>query len=246
MRNIASLVFAAGLAFLLLVIASGLNFGDPSMLIGGNILTEAPTEVGATNIVTAVLLGYRGIDTLGELSVLFAAATAAGLVLVGGRGQHRGQHRRNNEQPADPPGGFILRTGADLLFPLLLIVGLYIIVHGHLTPGGGFQGGVILAAAFFVLVLARPGEDGSGGMHHGVIAFLEGLAGAAFIGIGLWALWDTGDFLKPMLGQGVLGELLSAGTLPLLSSAVGLKVGAELAGLMTQLAEQPADKEATD
>jgi multisubunit Na+/H+ antiporter MnhB subunit len=49
------------------------------------------------------------------------------------------------------------QVGADLFFPLLLVVGLYIILHGHLTPGGGFQGGVVLAAAFFIPVLARPG-----------------------------------------------------------------------------------------
>ena len=78
MRNIASLVFAAGLAFLLLVIASEIGFGTPKMLIGTGILAQAPDQVGAANIVTAVLLGYRGIDTLGELSILFAAASAAG------------------------------------------------------------------------------------------------------------------------------------------------------------------------
>jgi len=233
MRNVASLVFTAGLAFLLLVIAAQLGFGEPPMRIGGEILAQAPGEVGATNIVTAVLLGYRGIDTLGELSILFAAATATGLVLVRGR-------RDCAHHAEEPPGGFILRTGADLLFPLLLVVGFYVILHGHLTPGGGFQGGVILAAAFFVLVLARPGKDGSGGMSHTAIAVIEGLAGAGFIAIGLWSLIDGGHFLRPMLGQGVMGQLLSAGTLPLLSLAVGLKVGAELAGLMTQLAEQPA------
>jgi multicomponent Na+:H+ antiporter subunit B len=178
-----------------------------------------------------VLLAYRGIDTLGELSILFAAATAAGLVLV----------RRRDATPArsaDPDGGFILRTGADLLFPLLLVVGIYIVVHGHLTPGGGFQGGVILAAAFFVPVLARPGR----GIGHGPIAVIEGLAGAAFIVIGLLALLDSGEFLRPLLGPGAMGQLLSAGTLPLLSVAVGIKVGAELAGLMTTIHEQPSDR----
>lgn len=238
MRSLASLLFAGGLAFLLLIIAAELGFGEPVPRVGDAILAQAPDQVGAANIVTAVLLGYRGIDTLGELAVLFAAATAAALVLVGGRG--------NQARHVDPVGGFILRTGADLLFPLLLVVGLYIIVHGHLTPCGGFQGGVILAAAFFVLILARPGRDGSGGMNHTAIAVIEGLAGAGFIALGLWSLWDNGNFLQPLLAKGVLGELLSAGTLPLLSMAVGLKVGAELAGLMTQLAEQSPDTDETD
>ncbi|MFB1487068.1 MULTISPECIES: hydrogen gas-evolving membrane-bound hydrogenase subunit E [unclassified Thiocapsa] len=226
MRNAASLVFAGGLAFLLSVLLSQLAFGTPPMPVGAEILAVAPHEVGAANLVTAVLLGYRGFDTLGELAVLFAAATAAGVVM----GRRRPDARR------DPPGGEVLRTGADLLFPLLLVVGLYVVVHGHLTPGGGFQGGVILAAAFFVAILAQP----SRGLRHGVILWIEGLAGAVFILIGIWGLVANGDFLAPLLGPGVMGELVSAGTLPLLSMAIGLKVGAELAGIMAHIADAEA------
>lgn len=240
MRNLASLVFAGGLAFLLLVLAAQLDFGEPVMRVGGDILSRAPDEIGAQNIVAAVIFGYRGIDTMGELSILFAAATTAGLVLAGRRGERRDRHSAPRRK--DPDGGFILRTGADLLFPLLLLVGLYIVAHGHLTPGGGFQGGVILAAAFFLLVLARPRR----GMSHTAIAFIEGLAGAGFIAIGLWALVADGSFLGPVMSTGVMGELLSAGAFPLLSAAVGLKVGAELAGLMSLLAEQPTDHEPPD
>jgi multicomponent Na+:H+ antiporter subunit B len=127
----------------------------------------------------------------------------------------------------------VLRTGSDLLFPLLLTVGFYIVLHGHLTPGGGFQGGVVLAAAFFVSFLARPAAQPS---HVGIV-LIEALAGAAFIGIGLAALFGGGAFLQPLLDKGTLGQLVSAGSLPLLYLAVGLKVGAELSGLLAHLAE---------
>jgi len=226
MRNAASLLFAGGLAFLLLVIALQLGFGEPPMRVGQAVLGHAPMETGVTNIVTAVVLGYRGIDTLGELSILFAAATAAGLVLG----------RRRPDALRDPDAGFILRAGADLLFPLLLVVGFYIVFHGHLTPGGGFQGGVILATAFFLGILARPRTS----LNHAGISVIEGFSGAAFILIGLWALLQGGEFLQPFLAKGVLGELVSGGTLPLLYLAVGLKVGAELAGLLAQIAETEA------
>ena len=226
MRNLTSLIFTLGLAFLLLVIAGQLHFGAPPMVVGDGILQAAPSEVGAANIVTAVVLGYRGIDTLGELSILFAAAAAAGLVLG----------RRRTEAPRDPAAGRLLRSAADLLFPLLMVVGLYVILHGHLTPGGGFQGGVILAAAFFLALLADPARE----MNHAAISLIEGLAGASFIAIGLWGLVGGGAFLQPMLEKGAIGDLVSAGTLPLLYLAVGLKVGAELSGLLAHIAESEA------
>ncbi len=220
MRSVATVLFLGGLTFLLLVITNSLNFGQPPMLIGEAIRYAAPENVGAGNLVTAVVLGYRGLDTLGELSILFAAATAGGLVL--GTAHSR----------AKQASGFILRTGADLMFPLLLVVGLYIVIHGHLTPGGGFQGGVVLAAAFFLPLLARPGES----LNHSLLSVVEGLAGAAFIGIGVYALAQGEAFLTPLFDKGVLGELVSSGSLPLLYLAVGLKVGSELASLLMRLA----------
>jgi len=114
-----------------------------------------------------------------------------------------------------------------------LMVGFYIVLHGHLTPGGGFQGGVVLAAAFFVSFLARAEKQPS----HSCLSLIEAVAGAAFIGIGLAALLGGGAFLQPLLETGSVGALISAGSLPLLYLAVGLKVGAELASLLAHLAE---------
>lgn len=227
MRNFTSLLFAGGLGFLLLVIVLQFPFGDPPMLVGGVIALQGAAETGVANLVTSVVLGYRAVDTLGELSILFTAALALGVVLG----------RRRDDAPRDPEAGLVLRAGSDLLFPLLLVVGLYIILHGHLTPGGGFQGGVILAAAFFLPILARPSQQ----MDHGGLMAIEALAGTAFIVIGLLGLRGGGQFLQPLLDQGQLGALLSGGTLPFLYIAVGLKVGAELTGLLLRLAEAEAD-----
>lgn len=223
MRRFTSLLFAAGLAFLLLVLALRLPFGAPPMVVGQGIVEEGAQRVGTANLVTAVVLGYRGYDTLGELTILFTAALALGLALG----------RRRKEARRDPDAGLVLRASADLLFPLLTLVGLYIILHGHLTPGGGFQGGVIVAAAFFVPLLARPSRR----MDHAVLGWIEALAGAGFIAIGLVALFSGGQFLQPLLGTGELGRLLSGGTLPLLYILVGIKVGAELTALLMDLAD---------
>lgn len=222
MPRFATVLFLAGFAFLLFSLTLTLGFGEPPMRAGQGVLDQAVAGTGAANAVSAVLLGFRGLDTLGELSILFAAATAGGLVLG---------HRRPGGD--GPPAGAILQAGTRLLFPLMLVVGFYIVLHGHLTPGGGFQGGVILAAAFFLPVLAGTGA----GPDHALLRVVEGLAGTAFILIGLAALWTGGVFLEPLLvDRGALHELFSAGTLPLLYLAVGLKVGAELAGLLAHMA----------
>jgi multicomponent Na+:H+ antiporter subunit B len=227
LREISGLIFIVGLGILLTAVIKIVAFDNTiTGGVGATILNQAPSELGTANIVTSVLLGYRGLDTLGELTVLFVAATAVGLVL--------GQRRI--DAPLDPDAGFILRIAADLLFPFLIMLGAYIILHGHLTPGGGFQGGAILAAAFFIPILASPATP----LNHRVSSSVEGLAGAAFIIIGLLALFDKGYFLAPLLGKGEVGQLFSAGSLPLLYMAVGLKVGAELAGLLARLQETEA------
>ncbi len=220
-REGASFLFTLGLALLLAGVVRSLEFGAAPMVAGQAINAEGPEVVGAANQVTSVLLAYRGLDTLGELTILFTASLAAGLVLG-----HAPPRRRETRA-----AGFVLRTAADLLFPFLLVLGAYIILHGHLTPGGGFQGGAILAAAFFVPLLSRPGAP----FHEGWAAWVEGSAGAAFILIGLAALFQGKAFLEPLLGTGELGTLFSAGSLPLLYLAVGLKVGSELAGLVARL-----------
>ena len=234
MRNLASLLFVVGFGFLLLTLTGLLEFGAPPMRVGEAIQAQAPDQVGAANIVTAVVLGYRGLDTLGELSILFAAATAGGFVL--GRSAGAGSTSAGSTRDA----GVILRTGADLLFPLLIVVGLYIVLHGHLTPGGGFQGGVILAVAFFLPSLVRRGAA----LDHRWLSLVEGLAGASFILIGLLSFYRDGYFLQPLLDEGTLGALVSAGTLPLLYLAVGLKVGSELAGLLSRLNEDDQEQAA--
>lgn len=220
-RNFASLLFTLGLGLVLASVMQGLPLGEAPMQVGQAVVAEAPEALGTANIVTSVLLAYRGLDTLGELTILFAAAVAGGLVLGGPRASRTSQGQ----------AGFILRTGAGLLFPFLLALGAYIILHGHLTPGGGFQGGAIIAAAFFVPLLSRP----EGPFNEVAATAIEGAAGAMFIAIGLLSLMNGGSFLEPLFGTGELGKLFSAGSLPLLYMAVGLKVGAELAGLLVHL-----------
>jgi multicomponent Na+:H+ antiporter subunit B len=189
---------------------------------------NAANEVGAANVVTAIIVTYRGLDTLGEVTVLFLTAAIVGLVLSQ-------DEKRATRPAAERPGpGELLITGSRLLVPLILLFGAYIFINGHLTPGGGFQGGAILASATLLLLLTRPVKHFS----HVAITRLESVSGLVFVVVGLFGLALAGGFLdNRILPTGTLGELFSAGTIPIIYSFIGLKVGAEFSSMLLKLAE---------
>jgi len=185
-------------------------------------LQKGPEELGAANLVTAVVVTYRGLDTLGEVAVLFFATTGVGL-LLGGLGK-----REDSIRPASE----ILSSGATLLYPLLLLFGAYIFIHGHLTPGGGFQGGVVIATGFLLLLLSQRLKK----VNHIVMNLLESLSGAAYVGIGAAGLFLAGGFLdNRFLPLGEFGSLFSAGAIPVIYLLVGLKVGTELSAILENM-----------
>ncbi|MBI4756166.1 MAG: sodium:proton antiporter [Betaproteobacteria bacterium] len=180
-------------------------------------------DLGSANIVTAIVVTYRGLDTLGEVTVLFLSAAIVGLVLAGGR--------QRTPRPRAPVGE-LLTTGTRLLAPLIMLLGVYVFVNGHLTPGGGFQGGAIVASGVLLLLLADPLRHFS----HGLISAIESLAGVFYVAIGLLGLLLAGGFLdNRILPIGTLGDLFSAGAIPLIYSLIGLKVGAEFASMLASL-----------
>ena len=131
------------------------------------------------------------------------------------------------------PASLILKTGCKLLFPFILLLGIYIFIHGHLTPGGGFQGGAIIASGFLLNYLGcsrkRISEKG--------INIIESLGGVIFIVIGFIGLFLGDYFLLNFLPKGAVNTLISGGVIPLLYITIGLKVGAELSGIIYKLME---------
>lgn len=181
-------------------------------------------ESGSANIVTSVIVNYRSFDTLGEVTVLFLAATGLGAVLYS---------KKEKDLIVENDGSLILVTGVKILFPLLLLLGAYIFIHGHLTPGGGFQGGAVIATAFLLLFLAKKDYK----LNETKLKIVEGIAGITFVGLGLYGLATKGSFLANFLNTGVVGDLFSAGIVPIIYIAIGFKVGAELAGIINNLVE---------
>lgn len=221
------LLLLAGIGTIFVALLLGYTPDSELNLTARYYADHTTQDTGAANIVTAIIVTYRGLDTLGEVTVLFLTAAIVGLVLARGRQQCRVRREL-------PASGELLATGSRLLVPLILLLGVYVFVNGHLTPGGGFQGGAILASAILLMLLTDPLRRFS----HRLISAVESISGLLFITIGVLGIVLAGGFLdNRILPMGTFGELFSAGAIPLIYSLIGLKVGAEFSSMLVNLSE---------
>jgi multicomponent Na+:H+ antiporter subunit B len=205
----------------------------------GKVLDSvAVKERHATNVVAAVTFDYRGVDTMGEEFILFAAAMGVALLL-------RHQREESEAPPEDvaagrvpPPSSEAVRLlGLGMVGPVALL-GIYLVAHGHLTPGGGFQGGVVLATALILVYLAGEYLEFKSVGPIELIDIAEGIGAGGYVIIGLAALASGSAFLSDFLPLGSVGQLDSAGSIPLINVSVGLEVAAAFALLLSEFLEQ--------
>lgn len=205
------------------------SFGHYRGPYGLLIAALAPRQRQISNAITAVNYDYRGLDTLGEEFILFTAVAGVALLL---RERHDEVDLSEQEQRETRPGRRVpeqteaVRAAGFVFFGLTLLFALYVILHGHLTPGGGFQGGSILASAWALAYLA-----GNYGVYHRISPHAlneacDAAGAGAYALIGLATLATGAAFLQNVLPYGHLRDLLSAGTIDVINCAVGVEVGA--------------------
>jgi multicomponent Na+:H+ antiporter subunit B len=220
-------LFAVTLFALIFIRLAG-GYTERSALrpLAEHYVSQAPLELGVSNIVTGILIAYRGFDTLGEVAVLFMVAASVGLLLRKDEA-NLGEAKASRRRPASE----IVMTGSRVLLPVILTFGAYVIVNGHLSAGGGFQGGAIVASGVMLLLLADPAAR----LNAAALSMIESLAGMFYVGIGILGLILAGGFLDPrFLPLGEAGAFLSAGAIPLVSALLGIKVGAELSVIINR------------
>ena len=198
----------------------------------GDIVLSLNMQTATANAVTSVVTFFRGIDTVGEVTVLFLATTGIALMLS--------STQRTYEKVVQQES-FILDIGSKMLLNVIVLFGVYVIVHGHLSPGGGFQGGVVIATAFLLLFLANPNMK----LKHSILTLGESLSGAAYVLIAIISLFKInillGNFLPHPVSQ--IGELVSGGIIPIIYIIVGIKVGSEMSVIVEYFVKEDYLKE---
>ncbi len=188
-------------------------------------IEAAQNEYSAQNVLTPILLTWRGFDTFGEIIVLFLATTAIAFLSR----KELAPKKRTLPQYLDATK--VAVAGVSVLQPLLFIFAVYIFSYGHLSPGGAFQGGVILGSGFVLWILVHPEED----FRFDVLSVIETLSGVAYLGLACMGMIFLGSFLDPgYLPFGEIGSLLSTASLPLMYLFLGIKVGVEMIKIVTK------------
>ncbi len=196
---------------------------------GDVIASLAVYERHATETVNAITYDYRGFDTLGEEFILFSAVTGVMLLLrpEGSKGQKPGNRGENPASFRDRAAlSETVQVFTTAMFGFSLLFGIYIGTHGQLTPGGGFQGGVIIAAAPMLLYAAENTDAFRRILSHPLMEFVEGLGAGGYAVIGWIALAFSAPFLTNVLPLGQTGDVFSSGTIALISACVGVEVSA--------------------
>ena len=188
----------------------------------GDVLNQvAVAERKAANVVAAVTFDYRGVDTMGA-------------------------QRDETEQPPDEDAAdrhahatsnAVRVVGLALVGPVVLF-GIYVVTHGHLSPGGGFQGGVVLATAALLVYLSGEYVTLRRVSPEVVLDTAESVGAAGYVAVGLLGVAAGATFLANVLPLGHPGALLSAGTIPVINLAVGLEVAGGFVLLLSEFLEQ--------
>jgi multicomponent Na+:H+ antiporter subunit B len=218
--------------------ATGLHrFGRYDFRYGAIVAKDSVPDRAAVNSVVVTAFDYRAFDTLGEEFILFISVLSVGVLLRRMREEHEGDVD-DVEPGREVRGSESMRwLGTALAAPIALLA-LSIITHGTLTPGGGFQGGVVLmsAVAFTFLggeyaLVARLGGASTS------IEISEAVAAAAFALLGVGGLISTGIYFENFIDKGQAG-LLTGGMIPLANIAVGAEVAAAFLTVIAELLYQ--------
>ncbi len=159
------ILFSVGLCLVLIVLLMGTvmdmpYFGQADTLLDSEVsefyVEHTLSHTGATNIITGIILNFRGFDTLGESHVLFIAVCSVIILLrMSQNEEDKRLHAYDYDEVEKKQGeDLILTSLSRILFPLICMFGVYIILNGNISPGGGFSGGAIIGAGLILYLSA--------------------------------------------------------------------------------------------
>lgn len=183
-------------------------------------------ERHATDIVNAINYDYRGFDTMGEEFILFTAVVGVMMLLRREEGTPTKPISQGGKLQDQPTLSGAVRVATLAVMVLTIVFGFYIGLHGALTPGGGFQAGVILASALLLVYLAENTQAFRRITSHTAVELVEAIGAGAYALIGLAPLCLGLPLMTNWIPLGTTGDVFASGNIALISATVGVEVTA--------------------
>ncbi len=226
--RIFSILFCIFLVVMLLAAVSDLPpFGHAENPANNEVaqryIEKGLEETGAVNIVTGMILDYRAFDTLGESHVLFIA-TCTVLILLRRDGKKEQEEGQDNDRLYEPKNDVILQTVARVLVPPILLFGIYIILAGHLGPGGGFSGGAVIGAGLILYLNAFGFAKTERFFTAKTYRRMSFCALACYSIAKSYSFYTGANHIESVVPLGTPGAILSSGLILVLNICVGVVV----------------------
>ena len=234
--KLAAVVLGAAIITALIVTVSYLpKFGEADNPYNNEVseryLEKGLEETGAVNAVTGMILDYRAFDTFGESCVLFIAAACV-LILLREDQRDKAEKALENEK-YEPHSDLILQASAKLLFPAIMIFGIYILLNGHLSPGGGFSGGAIMGAGLILHVNAFGYKKTHKFFNEKTYKRITVSALSFYCIAKSYSFFTGANHLESHIPLGNAGDILSSGLILPLNICVGLVVACTMYAFYT-------------
>jgi len=238
--KVASVVCCLALIAMLVVAVSYLppvgSAGNPaSNEVAAKYIEDGLQDTGAVNIVTGMILDYRAFDTFGESNVLFIA-TCTVLILLRNdkkRDKRQAAAEEREEQHYEPQDDSILQRTTFLLFPIIVIFGIYVILNGHISPGGGFSGGAIIGAGLILYANAFGFEKLNRFFTEKTYKWVSFASLAFYCLAKSYSFFTGANHLESGIPLGTAGDILSSGLILPLNICVGLVVACTMYAFYT-------------
>ncbi len=234
-KLLCTLIMLVFMAVMLYTISFLPGFGSAEHPINNDVsrryIEQGLQETGAVNIVTGMILDYRAFDTLGESTVLFTAAIVVLLLLRRDEESEKWSplaaeavRAPHSDSFYEPQHDSILQGSARILVPVILLFGVYIVLNGHLSPGGGFSGGAIMGAGLTLWAIAFGFEDIRRFFTYRTYQRVVLVSLLTYALSKCYSFYTGANHIESIIPLGTPGAILSSGLILVLNICVGFIV----------------------
>lgn len=211
--KVLSIVFCVAIVFVLIYAISylpevGAEERPTNNVVSRTYISDGYKDTGAVNVVTAMILSYRGFDTFGETNVLFIATCCVTIMLMVDEEKIR-KNKESNDRGFEPRNDAILQCVAAILVPIVFLFGIYSILNGSASPGGGFSGGAMIGAGMILYVAAFGFDKMERFFNQKIFKRIRVVALTCYGCIITYYVMTGANGLQSSIPQGELGEILS-------------------------------------